>query len=41
MAIRGIDFDKEPADTFIHDQHPDLRAGPERSSYHLLKTEHY
>ncbi|MEY4245178.1 MAG: hypothetical protein RLZZ245_2763, partial [Verrucomicrobiota bacterium] len=26
MAIRGIDFGKEPADTFIRDQHPDLRA---------------
>lgn len=28
MAIRGIDFDfgKEPADTFVKDQHPDLRA---------------
>ncbi len=28
MAIRSIDFDfgKEPADTFIRDQHPDLRA---------------
>ena len=28
MAIRGMDFDfgKEPADTFIRDQHPDLRA---------------
>jgi type I restriction enzyme M protein len=28
MAIRGIDFNfgKQPADTFLHDQHPDLRA---------------
>jgi type I restriction enzyme M protein len=28
LAIRGIDFNlgKEPADTFIRDQHPDLRA---------------
>ncbi|MCS6996686.1 MAG: type I restriction-modification system subunit M, partial [Casimicrobiaceae bacterium] len=28
MAIRGMDFDlgKEPANTFTHDQHPDLRA---------------
>lgn len=26
MAIRGIDFGKEPADTFTRDQHPDLRA---------------
>ena len=28
MVIRGIDFNfgKEPADTFAHDQHPDLRA---------------
>jgi len=28
MAIRGIDFNfgKEPTDTFVHDQHPDLRA---------------
>jgi type I restriction enzyme M protein len=28
MAIRGIDFNfgKEPANTFTHDQHPDLRA---------------
>ncbi len=28
MAIRGIDFNfgKEPADTFINDQHPDLKA---------------
>lgn len=28
MAIRGIDFNfgKQPADTFLNDQHPDLRA---------------
>ena len=28
LAIRGIDFNlgKEPADTFVRDQHPDLRA---------------
>ena len=28
LAIRGIDFNlgREPADTFTHDQHPDLRA---------------
>jgi type I restriction enzyme M protein len=28
LAIRGIDFNfgKEPADTFVKDQHPDLRA---------------
>ncbi len=28
MAIRGIDFNfgKEPADTFVKDQHPDLKA---------------
>ena len=28
LAIRGIDFDlgREPADTFVRDQHPDLRA---------------
>lgn len=28
MAIRGIDFDfgKQPADSFLHDRHPDLRA---------------
>ncbi|MEJ8821528.1 class I SAM-dependent DNA methyltransferase [Variovorax humicola] len=28
LAIRGIEFNlgREPADTFVHDQHPDLRA---------------
>jgi hypothetical protein len=46
LAIRGIDFNlgKEPADSFVRDQHPDLRADFVRQQHRniaIVKTSHF